>query len=195
MAIEFDCSHCGQHLRIKEELAGKQGKCPACGERISVPIPGAATEAADIYDLAPVDDDEERARQRQLAELRAAEEAILVDKTPPAPETATAAPPAAETPQQAAPPRSIAELTRGEQEEAVPAEEIRNEVYRYLRLLSAGDLDRAAEITARLKRAPATAEGVIDQVAMAELVPKALAGIPKAVLLGFLRQLRAELAE
>jgi DNA-directed RNA polymerase subunit M/transcription elongation factor TFIIS len=37
MAIRFSCS-CGRVLNIKDELAGKKGKCPECGKVVSVPM-------------------------------------------------------------------------------------------------------------------------------------------------------------
>jgi serine/threonine protein kinase len=35
--IIFDCPSCGVQLRVKEELAGRMGKCPGCGERVEAP--------------------------------------------------------------------------------------------------------------------------------------------------------------
>lgn len=43
MPIEFDCPHCGCHLSLWDELAGKQGKCPKCNKGIIVPR-GASTD-------------------------------------------------------------------------------------------------------------------------------------------------------
>lgn len=37
MPIEFDCPHCGEHLSLWDELAGKQGTCPKCKKAITVP--------------------------------------------------------------------------------------------------------------------------------------------------------------
>lgn len=36
MAIKFSCA-CGREITVKDELAGKRGKCPACGKIIVVP--------------------------------------------------------------------------------------------------------------------------------------------------------------
>jgi hypothetical protein len=38
MPITFSCD-CGKQLRVKDELAGKRVKCPACGEITAVPDP------------------------------------------------------------------------------------------------------------------------------------------------------------
>ncbi|HMO13525.1 MAG TPA: hypothetical protein PKD64_14905 [Pirellulaceae bacterium] len=37
MAIKFPCPHCQMPLRIDERFAGRQGKCPACSIKVSVP--------------------------------------------------------------------------------------------------------------------------------------------------------------
>ena len=30
MTIAVECAHCGKLLKVKDELAGKKGKCPQC---------------------------------------------------------------------------------------------------------------------------------------------------------------------
>lgn len=37
MGIKFACHECGKPLNIKTQLAGKRGKCPACGLRFRIP--------------------------------------------------------------------------------------------------------------------------------------------------------------
>jgi hypothetical protein len=37
--IEFKCSECGKQLRVKDDAAGKKGKCPQCGVTLEVPTP------------------------------------------------------------------------------------------------------------------------------------------------------------
>ena len=44
MAIRVNCAGCGKAFRVKDELAGKQGKCPACGHMLVVPAPDQAAE-------------------------------------------------------------------------------------------------------------------------------------------------------
>ncbi len=50
--ISFACSGCGKQVKVQDELAGKQGKCPGCRQAITVPAllvnregPPAAEEA------------------------------------------------------------------------------------------------------------------------------------------------------
>jgi DNA-directed RNA polymerase subunit RPC12/RpoP len=37
MGVRFACHACGKQLNIKQELAGKRGRCPACGLRFRIP--------------------------------------------------------------------------------------------------------------------------------------------------------------
>ncbi len=43
MGIRFHCFACQEPLNVKNELAGKRGKCPRCGERFRVPFADQAT--------------------------------------------------------------------------------------------------------------------------------------------------------
>jgi len=37
MAIRLTCPECGKELSVRDELAGRRGKCPGCGGIITVP--------------------------------------------------------------------------------------------------------------------------------------------------------------
>ena len=39
MSIRFECDQCGSVLKIKDDLAGKPGKCPKCKTAFTVPAP------------------------------------------------------------------------------------------------------------------------------------------------------------
>ncbi|MBI4615648.1 MAG: hypothetical protein HY720_18670 [Planctomycetes bacterium] len=72
MSIRFQCS-CGAPMQVKDEMAGKQGKCPKCGRTITVP-------ARETPAAAPVFEEE--------GDIRAVHEA-----SPPCPSCGTAYPP------------------------------------------------------------------------------------------------------
>jgi serine/threonine protein kinase len=38
--ISFTCPGCGNNLKVRDEFAGKRGKCPKCGQAAVVPVPG-----------------------------------------------------------------------------------------------------------------------------------------------------------
>src|SRR5258707_12377633 len=52
MAILLTCS-CGRKLKIKEEFAGQEGQCPACGATLMIPFPDQVPEVA-LAEPAPV---------------------------------------------------------------------------------------------------------------------------------------------
>src|SRR6056297_1618924 len=62
MGIRFACHACQHRLNIKNQLAGKKGKCPACGARFQIPradqpfsIPLEADEPAEEPNAEPAD--------------------------------------------------------------------------------------------------------------------------------------------
>jgi hypothetical protein len=50
MPIKFDCPHCKKTINAKDHLAGKNVKCPACKQPLTVPAPVSAP--ADVDELA-----------------------------------------------------------------------------------------------------------------------------------------------
>src|SRR5207237_3379713 len=45
MPIAITCAGCGKTLKVKDEWAGKKGKCPTCGTTFAIPAAGAASAA------------------------------------------------------------------------------------------------------------------------------------------------------
>src|SRR5213080_944712 len=45
MPISVTCDGCGKSLKVKDEWAGKRGKCPTCGKTFAIPAAGAAMMA------------------------------------------------------------------------------------------------------------------------------------------------------
>jgi hypothetical protein len=52
MPIQFKCK-CGHVLNVPDKFAGKNGKCPQCGETVKVPIPKAAAPKTAASSAAP----------------------------------------------------------------------------------------------------------------------------------------------
>ena len=42
--IHFNCPRCGNAIKVKDEIAGRRGKCRGCGETIQVPSADAAAQ-------------------------------------------------------------------------------------------------------------------------------------------------------
>lgn len=45
MGIRFSCHHCGHPLNIKQDLAGKVGRCPTCQGQFRIPLADAANSS------------------------------------------------------------------------------------------------------------------------------------------------------
>lgn len=52
MAIESICKSCGQRLSVADEHAGKQARCPACGDIYTILVPSADMDADNQFGLA-----------------------------------------------------------------------------------------------------------------------------------------------
>lgn len=53
MAIEFVCPTCGKTLKLRDEAAGKRGRCPQCQAVITVPDQSLAED--DLIEIVPAD--------------------------------------------------------------------------------------------------------------------------------------------
>ena len=78
MAIEFACPTCGKVLKLRDEAAGKKGRCPYCKEVITVPEASLAQD--DLIEIVPAD---------------APKKPPVLPPRPPKPSVSTPAPPAA----------------------------------------------------------------------------------------------------
>ena len=51
--ITFACSTCQKKFSVKDELGGKKGKCPGCGQLVAIPSPVGSAAAAEMPTLPP----------------------------------------------------------------------------------------------------------------------------------------------
>lgn len=162
MPIELTCEHCGKRVRTSDEHAGKRGRCPYCKNEVYIPSPDVALEP---LKLAPVDQKEEAERQRLLDETKRISHAIRADRTEVPEGTAGRAP-----------------------AKAVDVEEA---VISYAVAMAAGELEKAERLAGMLHDNFEAAEQVIQRITADDIPPARLKNIPRAVLVGFFKQLRS----
>jgi hypothetical protein len=77
MTIRCECDHCGASLKVKDKLAGTEGKCPKCQEKIFIPD----ASDGDSEDVLLSDDDEKVSTSDSPAKsaAEAEEDAIFGD--------------------------------------------------------------------------------------------------------------------
>jgi len=165
MTITFRCEHCNKQIEAPDTAGGKRGKCPYC--RQSNYIPSRVSEA-DLLELAPIDEDEERHREQEIQSLLEQEKQLLV-----------------ESDQEAAAPDE-----RGA--EGRPAD-LSRFVVNYCMDMAAGKLDRAQSQIEKLQPFGRGAHQIVDDFITDKILEPALDSIPTGVLKGFLRQLQSEL--
>lgn len=183
MPIEFHCVHCQHLIRTGDEHAGKRGKCPFCHQSVYIPTP---RDQLEPLDLAPLDADEERERERAMRETRELTQSILRDKekqgeTGPRPSAGASS--AARPPARPAHPPAPAVAAGG----AGP--DVETLVVDYAVCMFDGDLDEARALASQIAGQGAAAERVIQRLMMDEVLPKPLARIPRAILNGYLKKL------
>lgn len=169
MAIEFHCDHCGHKVRTSSENAGKRGRCPSCHQSVYIPTP---SEDIELLRLAPLDEDAERQKQRLLEKSREVVRSIREERT--------------ELPAEAA---AESALPEPEGDVRLPSD-VETLVTQYILCMSQGELDEAEELARDIRRDMARADEFIQRLTIDELPPARLAGIPRALILGFIKQLR-----
>ena len=166
MTIQFRCEHCGKKVEAPDSAGGKRGRCPYCKGSNYIPAPVSDEE---VYDFAAEDEAEAKRAAEEEARLRAQEEALLS-------ETGGAEP-----------------SVPLEHREDVSAEDVQHLVVNYCLDMAASKLERAGTHVAELQKAPEAARQAVAGFLTGQLIEAALDPIPKAVLDGFLKELRAQL--
>ncbi len=69
MPISFQCG-CGKKIQAPDAAAGKAGKCPGCGNKVTVPVPAVATvpATATVLDAEPVDEPPQAVARDEVAQ-------------------------------------------------------------------------------------------------------------------------------
>ena len=167
MTIQFECEHCRKEIQAPDAAGGKRGKCPFCGTSNYIPAP---VKEDDAIPLAPVDEEDERRRQREVENLLRQERDLL-----------------AETGGLPADPREQRD------DEAKP--ELRDLVVKYCQDMHAGRLPRAEAQAQMLQKQPAQALQTVQDFMSGREIDPALATMPGGLLQGFLRQLKQQLQQ
>jgi hypothetical protein len=167
MTIQFQCVHCQKEVQAPDAAGGKRGKCPFCGTSNYIPAP---VKEEDAIPLAPLDDEDERRRKKEVEDLLRQERELL-----------------AETGGQPADPK--------EDSGGVSKQELRALVVKYCRHMHAGKLPKAEADTDLLREQGSQALGIVDDFMTGKEIDPDLANIPGGLLQGFLRQLKQQIQQ
>jgi len=168
MPVKLHCEHCGKKIEAPDNAGGKWGKCPACHNKVYVPLPPSDD---DELKVAPLDESELQKQRQLLAETSKLRWDILQEQT--AAEVApTPGGPAAEISQQ----------------------QLTEQIVRYLRQMVDGKLDEAQRTADRIVPHRRKAAVILEQFAKSDTPDPELEDVPKQVLSGFIRNLRTRIS-
>ena len=186
MPIKFHCEYCGKSIGAPDGGGGRKGKCPSCGKVVYVPLPD-----AEEIDLAPMDETEERRRQRLIEENLRREHDLLaaqgrVEKTDEPPvdiddphgEGGVVLPPASKI------------SAAGSGAKGATTHDLRELIVSYLAAMADGQLDSAQKIVGQLKAEPKAARVALDQFIADPVSDPRTAALPAPVMGGFIKQLQ-----
>ena len=165
MTISFQCQHCHKEVKAPDATAGKRGKCPYCGHSSYIPYPG---EDEKEIPLAPVDPQAERQREDEIRSLAQAERQLR---------------------SQLGGDRPIPL----EHRQDLASEDLHHFVVNYCLDMSRGLLDKSALHVTELKKFGYLSHQAVEDFITGKAAEDALAGIPPAVLNGFLSELSERL--
>lgn len=171
MAILFHCEHCHKEVKAPDEAGGQRGKCPFCGGSNYIP----SAEAKDgIFDLAPLDEQDEKQRRQEVDRLLQAEKAILADTS--------RGGGANEQPR----------LSQREPSQ-VKSEDVQHLVVNFVLDMSNGQLERADTHVMKLNQFPAAGRQAVRDFLEGRALEPALDPIPTKIREGFLKNLLTRL--
>mgnify|MGYP003394167752 FL=1 len=175
MVIEFHCEHCSKIVKAPPDAGGRRGKCPHCGGLTYIP---AAPEETGELDLAPIDKADEARQKKEIMEAAAVQQRLLRERALPGE-------PAGKGP-------------RGATSSPAPAAALSDKalislIVNFVESMSTGKLDRSEEITRELIRNGGKTKTLLDELSGEDLTAYGMPTLPRPVLLGFLKQLRAKL--
>ena len=178
MAIELQCEHCEQLIRVEDELGGQMGKCPHCGHSMYIPLP--AGEESEALELEQADPEDEAQREQLMAKTRQAMRDLLQDRAEPEADKNHDA--------------DQGGTAKGKVKPIDP-EDAAMTVEEYVVAMAHGSLEEAESLAAHLVGNPQVVNPVIAEAMERGLNHPSLRDLPAAVQQGLLRKLVEHLTE
>ncbi len=173
MPIEFHCEHCEKLVNAPDDAGGRRAQCPHCKGKCYVPT---ASDQLEEIPLAPLDQEEEKRRKQAHQEDVALQQSLLHERA----DLDAPAKPASQASTTASPAQATTIDAKGL-------------VYDYVEAMSGGRLEEADRIADRLLTVRDDVLRIIESIATDPLAASDMPAVPKPVLVGFLKQLRARL--
>ncbi len=168
MSITFHCEHCHQLIQAPDEAGGKRGKCPHCEGSNFVPAPPSET---DELPLAPLDEEFEQQRKREIDRLMQTESVLLSETGG----------------------TEVAPRLSEKDKASISADELHHLVVNYCLDMAQGQLARADQQARRLSEFGRQGRQAVQDFATGAVLEPALDPLPAKVVQGYLKNLMSQL--
>ena len=182
MPIEFHCNHCNNLVRAQDDAGGRKAKCPYCKQGVYIPT---APDQIEILEFAPDDENWKEQKRRLDAEAGKLDQALL-DERKIADDVAA----------NDAPTEPASRIPAGSSTDAgaLPAREgVEARVVEYLLAMKSSQLEQAEALLEQITPHADRAKSFAQELSMDPVPPPELAGVPPAVLRGFIKSLLSRL--
>lgn len=169
MPIELHCPSCEKLIRAPDNAGGKHGKCPYCETKVYIPLP--PSDDDDEISIAPLDESDAEAERLRREAVRYA---ATVDREADPGDRGEPLAPRGPRPGPASAPGEVIDLS--------------DLVEQFVLAMKASKLDEADKIAARLKRAGPRAKDHVEGLLL-DPTPPPIEGVPKPLVMGFLKAL------
>ncbi|HPS55452.1 MAG TPA: hypothetical protein PLP05_07640 [Sedimentisphaerales bacterium] len=173
MSIIFHCTYCNKKIVAKDGTGGNWGKCPSCHNKIYVPNLNAGDDEGELT-FAPIDEEEQKRKERLLRETYQLSQEILKERDEPA----------ENAPRQNSH-KPVAAIDPGK---------IKSTIIMCLRKMADGQLAEADDIARSISHMGDKSRDELDAIALSDIPDNKLADIPPGVLAGLIRTLRSKIS-
>ena len=177
MSIIFHCESCKKKIQAPEGSGGKYAGCPHCKHRVYIPVPKEVLDQQEELTLAPIDEDEERKRQRLMRETYALQQTLLKQKDLPEAQDSGQAPPSS----------SVVNSNGPDDRELL------RQIIFALRNMVDGNIDQADSAARSLGAYKKRVIHLLDRLAMSDMPEPEFADVPPQVLAKFIKAFRAKI--
>ena len=173
MSIIFHCSFCNKKITAKDGTGGKWGKCPSCHNKIYVPDLNADADEGELK-FAPIDEQEQREKERLLQETYQLSQEILQER--------------------AEPDDNLPKKRVSRPVAAIDPSKVNDTIIMCLRKMADGQLAESDNIARSIASLGSNARDELDAIALNDIPDHKLADIPPGVLAGLIRTLRGKIS-
>jgi hypothetical protein len=173
MSIIFHCNYCNKKIIAKDGTGGKWGKCPSCHNKVYVPNLNPDEDEGELT-FAPIDEQEQKEKERLLQETYQLSQEILKER---------------EEPDEKSP-----RYSQSNPASVMEPGKLRETIIVCLRKMADGQLAESEDLARAIGGMGPKGRDELDSIALSDIPDERLADVPPGVLAGLIRTLRGKIS-